>query len=327
VTESRGATLIAKDLEVRFPANRGEIVILREVGFSLHPGEITGVIGETGAGKSMAAWGLLDLVPSPGQVTRGSVLLDGEELLFQSEAHRRRLRGRRIAIVGQNPRAAMHPMVRVGRQIANAYLAHHDVSRSEANEKATEALREVRLPDPEELFARYPHELSGGMAQRVLIALAMVNDPSVLIADEPTTGLDATTQVEILDLMTTLTVEHDSAVMLVTHDLGVVANYTARAVVMFAGEVVESGRTEQILGHPVHPYTQALVGSMLGRREGSSASRGGPPDLRSRPQGCQFAYRCPMVEQRCEERGIPLVVRPDGQAARCVVAEQSRQEV
>ncbi len=218
----------------------------------------------------------------------------------------------------QNARAALNPMLSIGAQIANAYRAHHDVDKREAMHRAVDAIRSVGIPDPEERTGAYPHQLSGGMAQRALIALAMVNRPRLLIADEPTSGLDVTIQAEILDLMAELVAAQGSSVWIITHDLGVIANHTERAAVMFAGQIVESGTTRELFTDPRHPYTRELVEAVAGER--TRGERGAePPDLVNRPVGCQFAYRCPLVEDDCRSVMPALDEIAPGHRVRCLV--------
>jgi oligopeptide/dipeptide ABC transporter ATP-binding protein len=218
----------------------------------------------------------------------------------------------------------LNPMATIGSQIANVYLAHHDEPKAAAMERAVESLRAVGIPDPGERVTSYPHQLSGGMAQRVLIAMAMINRPKLLIADEPTTGLDVTIQAEILDLMADLVASQGSSVWLITHDLGVIANYTQRAAVMFAGQIVEVAETKALFDEPMHPYTQGLVQALTEGADGAT-SRGGsgdPPDLASRPIGCQYAYRCPWVEPKCRETMPILEALAPAHDVRCFVASR-----
>jgi oligopeptide/dipeptide ABC transporter ATP-binding protein len=308
--------LSIEDLEVRFPTSAGETSVVRDVNFDVGEGEFVGLIGETGAGKSMTAWSAVGLVPPPGTITHGSVRFAGRELVGADPGALRRVRGAELAIIVQNARAALNPMRSIGDQIALAYRAPHPASRSDAWTQAVRSLEAAAIPDPSARARSYPHELSGGMAQRALIALAMVNRPRLLIADEPTTGLDVTIQAEILDLMASV-VERGSSVWIITHDLGIIANYTSRAAVMFAGEVVESGSTQQLFSDPRHPYTRELVTAM---RADETAPGVEPPDILDRPAGCQFAYRCPLVEARCRDASPALEELGPGHQVRCFVA-------
>jgi oligopeptide/dipeptide ABC transporter ATP-binding protein len=317
--------LSVKGLEVVFPTPIGVATVVADVDLTLHRQELFGLIGETGAGKSLTAWAVLGLVPPPGEITRGDVLFKGESLRDAATEDLRRLRGSEMGVIVQNPRAALNPMLRIGDHVANTYLDHHDATRKEAQEKALEALRVVGMPTPKLTARRYAHQVSGGMAQRVLIAMALVNRPSLVIADEPTTGLDVTIQADILDLMTRLVEEQGSTIWLITHDMGVIANYTDRAAVMFAGQIVETGSTKDLFSDPWHPYTMDLV--MAGDVDESPRAEASfsPPDLVSRPRGCQFAYRCRLAEPDCEKSLPQLVDFGDGHAVRCFVAERNRQ--
>jgi peptide/nickel transport system ATP-binding protein len=314
-----GASLLSiEDLEVRFPTSHGEIAVVQDVSLAIQPGEFYGLIGETGAGKSMTAWAAMGLVPPPGRTASGRVSFAGRDLLTAGDQELRVIRGGELAVIVQNARAALNPMLPVGAQIANAYRAHNAVSKREAMDRAGEALRSMGIPDPAERAGAYPHQLSGGLAQRVLIALAMINRPRLLIADEPTTGLDVTIQAEILDLMADLVTTQGSSVWIITHDLGVIANYTERAAVMFAGQIVESGTTRDLFTDPRHPYTRELVEAM----QDQSRPEGGtePPDVVNRPVGCQFAYRCPLAEPDCVAAMPALEELAAGHDVRCIVA-------
>jgi oligopeptide/dipeptide ABC transporter ATP-binding protein len=328
--EARPAPLVEIDgLEIGFPTSRGEASIVDGVSLSIAPGEFFGLIGETGAGKSITAWAAIGLVPPPGRVTAGSIGLLGHDVRSASEAELREIRGRDAAIIVQNARAALNPMLSIGAQISTAYRAHNDASKSEAFERAVAALASVGIPDPSRRARSFPHELSGGMAQRALIAMAMVNDPKLLIADEPTTGLDVTIQAEILDLMEELVASKGSSIWLITHDLGIIANHTTRAAAMFAGQIVETAPTADLFADPRHPYTRGLI-EALSDVELRGADRldvsGPPPNLVQRPRGCQFAYRCPLAEEACLAAVPDLSELATRHLVRCVVAERQARE-
>lgn len=311
-------------LEVIFPTSAGDVSVVSGVDLEVRRKELFGLIGETGAGKSITAWAALGLVPPPGRIQSGSVRFEGRDLLAADQRELHAIRGKDLAAIVQNPRGALNPMLPIGLQIANAYRAHNDVTRKEAMERAVHSLHSVGIADAPSRARSYPHHLSGGMAQRALIALAMVNRPKLLIADEPTTGLDVTIQAEILDLMVELVASQGSSVWLITHDLGVIANYTERAAVMFAGQIVELAPTRALFENPRHPYTRGLV-EALGDRGGAPprVSIGGdPPDLSQRPFGCQFAYRCPLVEEECRARMPELEELASGHEVRCLVASR-----
>ena len=313
------ALLDMEDLEVRFPGPREDAVVLDRVNISIGEGEIFGVIGETGAGKSLTAWAAMNLLPAHGRITAGEVRWKGRPMAAMANEEARRIRGNEVALITQNPLAALNPMSTVGHQIVRVIRAHERVSAREARRMAFEALRVVGIPDPERRFAAYPHQLSGGMAQRILIAMAMINRPQLLIADEPTTGLDVTLQAEILDLMTGMVRNHGASIWLITHDLGVIANYTERAAVMFAGQVVETASTRQLFETPRHPYTRGFLDAAARERDDGERLdiAGSPPDLHTRPPGCQFAYRCPLAEDSCRLEKPPLLQAQKDHLVRC----------
>ncbi len=293
------AILRVADLSVSFPDHRGDVNALSGVSFDIFPGEFVGMIGETGAGKSLTAGAALRTLPDGAEIT-GTVMFENRSLAELDERELRRIRGDAIGLVVQNPKGALDPMRTIGVQIARVCRAHQEISRREARERAMESLRSVQINDPSRVLSAYPHQLSGGMAQRVLLAMALVNEPQLLIADEPTTGLDVTVQADILDLLYSFVEERGMAVWCITHDLGVVASYANRAVVMFAGEIVESADVQSLFKNPQHPYTRGLVESLKTEAHGNRLSiGGGPPDLRHRAEGCQFAYRCPWRVDVC----------------------------
>ena len=314
-----------KGLEVHFPGpeDEGEIVVLDHVDLEIRAGEIFGVIGETGAGKSLSAWAAMNLLPSSGRMTAGDVRWKGKSIIGMTEEEQRRIRGKEICLITQNPLAALNPMSTVGNQIVKVVRAHQRVTSREARLLALKSLQAVGIPDPQRRFSVYPHQLSGGMAQRILIAMAMINRPQLLIADEPTTGLDVTIQAEILDLMTEQVRDSGASVWLITHDLGVIANYTERAAVMFAGQVVETASTRDLFESPLHPYTRGFLDAVRREREDGELLdiAGAPPDLVHRPKGCQFAYRCPMAAEPCRIAIPQLAEVREGHSVRCVLAQ------
>jgi peptide/nickel transport system ATP-binding protein len=283
-------------------------------------GEVLGIVGESGCGKSVTAQAVLGLLPRTAAVS-GSIRFRGTELVGQSERQLRAVRGNDIGMVFQDPMSSLNPVYTVGWQLAEAYRAHHDVSRREAAAKAVEALELVGIPQPDRRARAYPHEYSGGMRQRAVIAMAIINGPDLIIADEPTTALDVTVQAQILETLLTVRDETGAAIMMITHDLGVVAGIAARVQVMYGGTVVESGPVEDIFTEPRMPYTVGLLGSvpnpeLLGKP--LTPINGAPPSLLRLPPGCSFGPRCPLVEPECREAEPALEPAPTPQhTARC----------
>jgi peptide/nickel transport system permease protein len=317
--------LALEGVSVAFPAAQGAVTVVDDVTFDVRAGETVGIVGESGCGKTMTAMAILGLLPANGRVSAGRILFDGRDLARAGERELRRLRGKRIGLVSQEPMVGMNPAFRVGWQLADCVRIHHGVSRREASRRALELLARVQLPDPEGVARRYPHELSGGMAQRVSIARALSGEPRLLIADEPTTALDVTVQLEILHLLRDLQQEQGMAILLVTHDWGVVADLCDRAVVMYAGQVVERAGIASIFRDPLHPYTQALLASNPHSQPEADALPsipGAVPKPGGWPQGCHFHPRCAYATAACRELAIPLE-RPDAQReTRCIHYEE-----
>ncbi len=313
--------LSVRDLHVRLDTARGVIPAVDGVSFDINPGETLAVVGESGCGKSMTALAVMRLVPSPpGRITEGSVRLKGEELLEKTEDAMRALRGDRLSMVFQEPMTSLDPVFTVGRQLTETVLAHRDVSREAAARLSVEMLRKVRIPEPERRMAAYPHELSGGMRQRVMIAIALLCRPDLLIADEPTTALDVTTQAQILDLIRELRAELGMAVLLITHALGVVAEMADRVAVMYAGRIVELADVETIFASPRHPYTAGLLASipdLVASGERLATIPGTVPNLLNPPPGCRFWPRCPRADTACRDAQPPLVDLGAGHLAAC----------
>jgi oligopeptide/dipeptide ABC transporter ATP-binding protein len=291
--------LSVEDLHVQFRTDRGVVKAADGVSFAVWPDEVLGIVGESGSGKTVSALSVLGLLPKTAHVT-GTVTFDGKNLLELPRRDLQAIRGDRIALIYQDALAALNPLHRVGHQVSEAIrVHHHDISRDEATRRAIELLGLVGIPTPEQRARQYPYEFSGGMRQRAMIAMAMANDPDVLIADEPTTALDVTTQAQILDLLQDVRRRTHSALVLITHDIGVVAAVAQRVVVMYAGRVVESGSVEDVLLHPAHPYTKGLLESMpRWEHDGARLHRipGQPPSLIDVPSGCAFHPRCPYVQ-------------------------------
>jgi oligopeptide/dipeptide ABC transporter ATP-binding protein len=295
--------LSVSDLHVSFATEEGTVKAVDGVSFDLNAGEILAIVGESGSGKSVTALTVMGLSRGPNASMDGSVRLGEQELLTRDEDALRSVRAERIAMVFQDPMTALNPVYKVGHQIVEQILAHDDVSKQEARERAVESLRSVGIPNPERRFDNYPHEFSGGMRQRAMIALSLSLDPDILIADEPTTALDVTIQAQILQLLMKLNSERNLSVILITHDLGVVAEVSDRAIVMYAGRVVEEGTLDDIFYDPQHPYTWGLLGSLT-RLDQPRPARlpsipGSPPSLISPPEGCHFRTRCPHEFTKC----------------------------
>jgi ABC-type dipeptide/oligopeptide/nickel transport system ATPase component len=258
--------LEASHLNVVYPLPGGEVPAVKDFSIAIGEREFVGLVGESGSGKSTAALALMGLVRAPGRIVSGEVRFGGESVLTKSDDELRSIRGNEIGLIVQNSRAALNPLLRVGDQIANVYRAHHQVGKREGLERAVESLAAVGIPDPRRRASAYPHQLSGGMAQRVLIAMATVNEPKLLIADEPTTGLDVTVQAQFLDTLQSKVRDSGSAVVFVTHDLGIVAHYCDRVAVMYQGQVIEEATVDDLFARPQHAYTQRLIASSEDRR-------------------------------------------------------------
>ncbi|MFD8531112.1 dipeptide ABC transporter ATP-binding protein [Streptosporangium canum] len=316
--------LEVQHLAVSFPTPGGLVCAVNDVSFTLAPGRILGVVGESGSGKSVMARAIMRMLREPGRVDAGSVLLRGEDVLSYPEKRMRRVRGEDIAMVFQDPQAALNPVMRVGDQITEA-LRVHGVDAKPARARALELLRQVGIPDVERTIDQYPHEFSGGMRQRVVVAIGLANNPSVLIADEPTTALDVTIQAQILHLLAELRDRLGIAIIMITHDMGVVAELCDEMIVMYGGRVAERGPVAEVFTRPRHPYTNALLKAVPRSGRGASSGAltaipGSPPDPANLPPGCSFHPRCPVVLDRCAAERPPLVeVRPDHDAA-CWVA-------
>jgi oligopeptide transport system ATP-binding protein len=302
--------LEVKDLHISFQVVGGEVQAVRGVTFELNKGEMLAVVGESGSGKSVTALSLMRLIPAPpGRIKRGQILFDGNDLTKVSEREMFKIRGSKIAMIFQDPMTSLNPTMTVGKQIIEGICWHQKVGVTEAKEKAVEMLKLVGIPNPEKRLAQYPHEFSGGMRQRAMIAMALACNPQILIADEPTTALDVTIQAQILELMKKLQRETDTAILLITHDLGVVAETADRVAVMYGGRLVETGGVEEIFEDARHPYTWGLLDSMprldLPRDQHLEPIPGSPPDLFSPPTGCPFADRCPYAMNICHEEMPP----------------------
>ena len=296
------ALLEVRDLEVEFPLTQRTLKALHRVSFTLDQGERLGVVGESGAGKSVAAFSILNLISRPGRITGGEILFEGRDLVGLSDKEMRAVRGNRIAMIFQDPMMTLNPVLTIETQMVEALHAHRKISKAEAREIAIEKLREVKIPSPEARLGSYPHELSGGMRQRVVIAAALLTDPSIIIADEPTTALDVTIQAEIMALMVELCEQNDLALMLITHDLAVVSQVAQRIMVMYAGEVVEEGAVRAVIDSPRHHYTTGLLAALPQQNEPGgrlNQIRGSMPTLDGIPLGCSFNPRCERADEIC----------------------------
>ncbi|MEX2655211.1 MAG: ABC transporter ATP-binding protein [Acidimicrobiia bacterium] len=318
------ALLQVEGLATHFHTRGGVVKAVDEITFSVRRGEVLGIVGESGCGKSVTALSILGLVPHPGRIERGRVLFDGTDLSELSNRELSQIRGDRISMIFQQPSSALNPVMTAGLQIEEVYELHREMTEEVREDKATEMLARVGIPDPGRRATSYPHELSGGMAQRVMIAMALACEPDLLIADEPTTALDVTIQAQILDLMRALQTESNTAVVLITHDLGVVAEMADRVAVMYAGQIVEETDVHTLFSDPKHPYTQGLLGSIpvLGAvKDELETIPGVVPSLVDLPTGCRFASRCKARVEHdltiCTEVAPDLIPVADNHGVRC----------
>jgi peptide/nickel transport system ATP-binding protein len=327
--------LSVRDLRVHFHTEDGVVKSVDGLSFDVERGQILGIVGESGSGKSVTSQAILGLHKGSRAEITGQIWLDGRELVAATEAEMRALRGDEMAMIFQDPLSSLHPFYTVGSQITEAYRVHNDVSKSAARKRAIEMLSRVGIPNPDQRFDDYPHQFSGGMRQRAMIAMALVCNPKLLIADEPTTALDVTVQAQILELMKDLQREFDSAIILITHDLGVVAETCENVVVMYGGQCVEQGSVDDIFYHPEMPYTWGLLGSMP-RLDRTRQTRllpipGQPPSLIQVPKGCVFNPRCRFTDRvpdrRCFTEHPELVETEQGHRVRCHIAPPQRREV
>ncbi len=320
--------LDVEKLQTYFYTRQGLVKAVDGVSFALKRSETLAIVGESGCGKSITALSLLKLIPDPpGRIVGGSIKLEGVDLVDLDEAAMRKIRGNDISMIFQEPMTSLNPVMTIGNQIAEVLLLHQGMTKAEAHQKAIDMLRLVKIPEPEQRVKEYPHQLSGGMRQRAMIAIALACNPKVLIADEPTTALDVTIQAQILDLILELQKKLGTAVILITHDLGVVAETAQRVIVMYAGKKVEEAPVDELFGKPLHPYTRGLMNSIprldLMRGAGDSAAErlqeipGIVPALTALPKGCAFAPRCPLAVDRCQEQYPPYEQKSPGHWAAC----------
>jgi peptide/nickel transport system ATP-binding protein len=318
--------LRVENLQTHFPTRAGLVRAVNGVSFHLDRGELLGLVGESGCGKSITALSIMRLIAPPGKIVGGEIIFDGKNLLRLSEEEMRQMRGDDIAMIFQDPMTSLNPVFTVGEQIAEALRLHRKLSRKEARLGAINAMREVSIPDPARRANDYPHQLSGGMRQRVMIAMALACNPKLLIADEPTTALDVTIQAQILELLDELRRSRELAVLLITHDLGVVAEVADRVAVMYTGKIVEESSVEELFARPRHPYTEGLLRSVpkltaehVAKKERLETIEGVVPSPTDLPPGCHFAPRCQYRMPRCTEGEIPLYDLEGGVKVRCVL--------
>jgi oligopeptide/dipeptide ABC transporter ATP-binding protein len=317
--------LSLEHLSTHYVSQQGSRVVraVDDVTLSLGAGETLGIVGESGSGKSTLALTILRQLPTAARITSGRMMFEGENLLDKSEAEMRRVRGKRIAMILQDPMASLNPLFSIGNQVGEPIRVHEGANRASAWKRAVALLKSVRIASPETRATQFPHEMSGGMRQRIVGAIAISCGPRLLIADEPTTSLDLTIQAQYLNLLRELQRAHGLALIFITHNLGIVAKMCDQLAVMYAGRVVEQGPVSQIFSRPAHPYTKALLGSiprMAGDRARLTAIDGQPPDLASPPPGCAFAPRCPQAFGRCREEAPPVFAVGEGRGARCWLA-------
>jgi len=313
------SVLEVRGLHTYFRRGRGVIKIVRGVSFRVGRSGSVGLVGESGSGKSLTALSVMGLIDKPGFIAGGEILLNGRDLVGMPEAELAKIRGRDVAMVFQEPTAALNPLYHIGSQVAEAIRAHQDVTHDQALEQARHLLELVGINDAGRVLHLYPHQLSGGMCQRVTIAAALANDPGLLILDEPTTALDTTIQAQILDIITDLKTRLETAIVFVSHDISVVAQICDELVVMYGGRVMENGPTERVIGSPKHPYTQGLINAAMSVSGGTGRLESIPgevPDPQRMPPGCPFAPRCPRVMPQCATEP-PLGVLPDGRQVAC----------
>jgi len=326
-----GPVLEVRSLKTQFKTQDGIVKAVDDVSFYVMPGETLGVVGESGCGKSMTGLSIMRLIPSPpGKIVAGEIFFNGDDILRMTDEQVRSIRGNDIAMIFQDPMTSLNPVLTINRQISEALQLHMGMNKGQARARTIELLKMVGIPNAEERVDQYPHQFSGGMRQRVMIAMALSCNPKLLIADEPTTALDVTIQAQILDLMRTLQMERDTGVILVTHSMGVVAGMADRIQVMYAGHIVETASTEEIFANPRHPYTVGLLKSIprldATRKEKLEPIRGLPPDLIDLPDMCPFVPRCNYAREKCEQKNPPLLEVNPGHWSACWFWEEVSKE-
>lgn len=323
---NKEVVLEVKNLRTTFRSRGQEVQAVRGVEFSVEKGEIVGIVGESGSGKSVTMKAVMGILPNNAKIEYDSLKLNGKELSGLNEEEYRKLRGKDMTMIFQDPMTALNPLKKIGIQLEEVILRHSDVSKQEAKVKAIEMLRKVGIPVPEQRVKQYPHEFSGGMRQRVLIAMALACEPQLLIADEPTTALDVTIQAQILDLLKVLEKEYHTSIVLITHDMGVVATVCSKIAIMYGGLIMENGTTDEIFYNPKHPYTKALLRAIpsLDLKEGERLQSidGVPPSLIDPPEGCPFAERCEYATDRCRREMPKYKKYSETHRAMCFLNEQ-----
>jgi peptide/nickel transport system ATP-binding protein len=314
--------LEVKDLQTFFITEAGTARAVDSVSFTVSERQVLGIVGESGCGKSVTALSVMRLIPPPGIIAGGQLLFKGKDLLSIPESEMERIRGNEISMIFQEPMTSLNPVFRIGDQISEVLLQHRQISKKEANEQTLNLLKQVGIPSPESRMREYPHKMSGGMRQRVMIAMAIACNPRLIIADEPTTALDVTIQAQILALLDDLRQKHGMAILLITHDLGVIAELAESVLVMYTGRVVEHAKVKDLIDNPLHPYTQGLMRSIPGRAAGKGKKRleaipGVVPSLLALPSGCKFNTRCPYSFDRCFREEPGLLGASDGHMVRC----------
>jgi peptide/nickel transport system ATP-binding protein len=323
---SQAPLLEVRNLKVEFPSRRGTLLALDDISFSIAPGEILGVVGESGAGKSLTGAAIIGLLEPPGRIAGGQVLLAGQRIDNLPYEAMRKIRGRQIGAIFQDPLTSLNPLYTIGRQLVETIRTHLPVSEDEARKRAIKLLQETGIQAAEQRIEQYPHQFSGGMRQRVVIALALAAEPKLIVADEPTTALDVSIQAQIISLLKRLCKDHGAAVMLVTHDMGVIAETCDRVAVMYAGRIAEVGPVSEVINRPAHPYSIGLMGSIPAMdvdRERLAQIDGAMPRLNAIPRGCAFNPRCPQVFDRCKNERPNLLDAGSTRAA-CWLVERGR---
>jgi len=312
--------LEVQDLEVTFALRFGDLTAINGVSFSLDRGEKLGLVGESGAGKSVTGFAIINLISKPGFISGGRILFNGRDISALPDARMREIRGDRISMIFQDPMMTLNPVLTIGTQMVETIQAHRNISKAKAEKIALEKLKKVYIPSPEKRLSQYPHEFSGGMRQRIIIAISLLTDPAIIIADEPTTALDVTIQAEIMDLLQELCESEEMGLILITHDLAVVSQVTEKTAVMYAGKIIEYGPTDAIVKDPIHPYTQGLINALPGvLRPGEKLHQipGMMPTLTKIPPGCAFNPRCTIKEKICETNVPDLLEVEQGRMVAC----------